>query len=67
LLLQTAGEAQSALEVQEFLQMPAPHSYGKQGALFGVTHFPAPSQLEEPVNVEVPLGQTEAAQVVPCT
>jgi len=63
-LMQTAGEAQSASAVQEFLQTPTPHWYGKQGLAFGVRHLPAPSQVAVPVNVEVPVGQVEAAQVV---
>src|SRR5580698_10514141 len=67
LLLQTAGDWQSAFEVQEFLQMLRPHWYGKKGVLFGVTQFPAPSQLEVPVNVDVPLGQLDPMQVVPDT
>ena len=66
-LMQTAGEAQSELAVQEFLQMFAPHWYGKQGAAFGVTHLPAPSQVDVPVKVEVPPGQVDPRQVVPCT
>ena len=65
-LMQTAGEVQSALAVQEFLQTLAPHWYGKQGVAFGVTHFPAPSQVDVPVNVDVPPGQVDPRQVVPC-
>jgi hypothetical protein len=64
--LQTAGEAQSASEVQEFLQTLTPHWYGKQGPEPGVTHFPAPSQVEAAVNTVVPTGQLEPMQVVPC-
>jgi hypothetical protein len=67
LLLQTAGDWQSAFEVQEFLQMLTPHWYGKQGVLFGVTQFPAPSQLEAPVKVDVPPGQLDPTHVVPDT
>jgi hypothetical protein len=66
LLLQTAGEAQSASETQEFLQTLRPHWYGKHGPAPGVTHFPAPSQVEAAVNTVVPLGQLEPMQVVPC-
>jgi hypothetical protein len=66
-LMQTAGEAQSEFAVQEFLQMFVPHWYGKQGAALGVTHLPAPSQVDVPVKVEVPPGQVEPRQLVPCT
>jgi hypothetical protein len=66
LLLQTAGEAQSASETQEFLQTLTPHWYGKHGPEPGVTHLPAPSQVEAAVNTVVPPGQLEPTQVVPC-
>jgi hypothetical protein len=64
--LQTAGEAQSASEAQEFLQTLTPHWNGKQGPGAGVTQVPAPSQVEAAVNTVVPTGQLEPMQVVPC-
>jgi hypothetical protein len=64
--MQTAGEAQSELAVQEFLQTLAPHWYGKHGVALGVRHLPAPSQVDVPVNVEVPPGQLDPRQLVPC-
>jgi hypothetical protein len=53
--------------VQELLQAFAPHRYGSQVMEVGVTHVPAPSQVEAGVNVVVPLGQLGSRQVVPCT
>jgi len=64
-LLQMAGEAQSAFEVQVFLHTPVPHRYGKQEAAAGVTHAPAPLQVDVFVKVVVVEGQVEARQLVP--
>jgi hypothetical protein len=64
-LMQTAGDPQSPSVVHEFLQMPTPHWYGKQGVGLGVRQWPAPSQLEAAVKVVEPVGQVEAWQVVP--
>jgi hypothetical protein len=62
--MQTAGEAQSVSAVHEFLQTFTPHWYGKQGAGLGVTHLPAPSQVDPAVKVPVPVGQIEPRQGV---
>ena len=66
LLLHTAGCAQSPSVVQEFLHTVAPHWYGKQGVAFGVTHLPAPSHADTPVNVVEPAGHDDPRHVVPC-
>jgi hypothetical protein len=65
--MQTAGEVQSVLAAQEFLQTPVPHPYGKHEEAGGVTHLPAPSHVEAPVNVDVPLGQLEGTHWVCAT
>ena len=64
-LAQMAGEAQSAFDVQEFLHTPVPHRNGKQVLAAGVTHLPAPSQVDVFVKVVVVDGQVEARQLVP--
>jgi hypothetical protein len=66
-LMHTAGEVQSALVTQEFLQTPVPQPYGKQEEAGGVLHLPAPSQVEAPVNVDVPPGQLEGMHWVCAT
>jgi hypothetical protein len=66
-VLQTAGAAQSELALHDPLQTLTPHSNGKQGMALGVTHFPAPSQVEAAVKTVVPVGQVEPRQVVPWT
>jgi hypothetical protein len=65
--VQTAGEAQSASEVQVPLQTPVPHRNGKQDPVAGVTHAPAPSHVEVPVNWVLAAGQVDALHVVPLT
>jgi hypothetical protein len=64
-LVQTAGEAQSAAEVQAARQTPVPHRYGKHEVWAGVTHIPDPLQVEVPVNIVVPAAQVESAHAVP--
>jgi len=64
-LMHVAGEAQSALVVQEFLHTAAPHWYGKQGVGLGVRQLPEPSHAETPVNVVEPGGHEDPCQVVP--
>jgi len=66
-LTQTVGAAQSVLALQELLQTLTPHSNGKQEMALGVTHFPAPSQVEAAVKTVVPIPQLEPRQVVPWT
>jgi hypothetical protein len=64
-LMQVALAAQSALAVQVALQAATPQEYGKHEVTFGVTHLPAPSQLDLPVKFIVPAGQVAFAQFVP--
>lgn len=64
-LMQTAGEAQSALAVQLLLQMAAPHWYGKQDVVAGVRHLPAPSQVDPGVNAVLMAGQVLSLHAVP--
>jgi hypothetical protein len=66
-LVQTAGDAQSASAVQVPLHTAAPHWNGKQELVAGVTHRPAPSQVEVGVNWVVAVGQVDALQAVPLT
>src|SRR5262249_53496999 len=63
--VQTAGDAQSASDEHTLLQTPAPHRNGKQEPVAGVTHSPAPSQVEVPVNCVVVAGHVDALQVSP--
>ncbi len=67
-LMQTAGRgAVRVWRCRSSCRRSSPHWYGKQGAAFGVTHLPAPSQIDVPVKVEVPPGQVDPRQVVPGT
>ena len=61
-----SGVAQSASAVQVDLQATTPHLNGKQELGGGVTHAPAPSQVDAGVSVIVLAGQLAAAQGVPC-
>jgi hypothetical protein len=63
-LMQVAFGAQSAVAVQVALHAATPQAYGKHDATLGVTHLPAPSQLDLPVNVVVPDGQVGSAHFV---
>ena len=63
--MHTAGDAQSSFDVQAFRQTLVPHWYGKQEMVAGVTQVPAPSQVEAPVDIVVPDGQTGSLQEVP--
>ena len=65
-LLQVANGAQSALAAQVALQALAPQANGKQDVAVGVTHVPAPSQVEPAVKVVPLAGQVAASQAVPC-
>jgi hypothetical protein len=62
---QTLGGAQSTSEAQVDLQAAAPHRYGKQVLMGGVTQAPAPSQAEAGVSVMPPAGQLAAPHDVP--
>jgi hypothetical protein len=64
-LMQTAGDTQSALAVQPVLQTAVPHRNGAQDDPAGVTHLPAPSQVEVGVKAVVPVGQLEPLHCVP--
>jgi hypothetical protein len=64
-LMQVAFDAQSALDVQVALQAATPHVYGKQDVAVGVTHLPAPSQLDLFVKLVVPAGQVGSRHFVP--
>ena len=64
-LVHTAGEAQSESAVQVALQTLAPHWNGKHELVAGVTHAPAPSQVDVGVNCVVVAGQVDALHVVP--
>jgi hypothetical protein len=61
---QTAGASQSPSTVQVALQATAPQANGKHGIADGVTHAPAPSQVEP--GVKVVEGQVAPAHGVPC-
>jgi hypothetical protein len=63
-LMHVAFEAQSALAVQVALQAAAPQEYGKHDVAPGVTHLPAPSQVDWPVKVVVPAGQVGSVHLV---
>jgi hypothetical protein len=65
-LLHTEGETQSASDAHVALQTETPHVKGAQEVAAGVTHAPAPSHAEAPVNVVPLAGQVAAAQGVPC-
>jgi len=62
---QTAGERQSASEVQVGRQAPTPQRKGKHGCVGGMTQVPAPSQLASGLRMFVSVGQLAAPQVVP--
>jgi hypothetical protein len=63
--LHEPGGAQSASAVQVDLHAAVPQRKGKQVFAAGVTHVPAPSQLEAGVSVAVPIGQFAAWHGVP--
>ncbi len=63
--VQTAGELQSELALQAFLQADEPHMYGEHDDEAGVTQVPAPSQVDAPVNVTELVGHAALLQVVP--
>jgi hypothetical protein len=56
--------AQSALDLQVELHTAAPHAKGKQFVAPGVTHLPAPSQVDWAVDVVVPAGHVGSAHFV---
>jgi hypothetical protein len=62
---QEPGGAQSASAVHVDLHAAVPQRNGKHVFAAGVTHVPAPSQLETGVSVAVPVGQLAAWQGVP--
>jgi hypothetical protein len=64
-LMHVALAAQSAFAVQVALQAATPQEYGKHEVAPGVTHLPAPSQLDLPVKFVVPDGQVGSAHLVP--
>jgi hypothetical protein len=64
-LMQVALGAQSALAVQVALQTAAPHAKGKHDVEVGVTHLPAPSQVDWLVKVVVAAGQVGSLHFVP--
>jgi hypothetical protein len=63
-LMQVALLAQSALDVQVDLQTAAPQANGKHEVALGVTHFPAPSQDDWPVNMMPVAGHVGSAHFV---
>jgi hypothetical protein len=65
-LAHTEGETQSASDLHVALQAESPHWNGAQEVAAGVTHLPAPSHAEAPVNVVPVAGQVAPAQGVPC-
>jgi hypothetical protein len=65
-LSQVDGATQSASDAQVALQTEVPHLYGAQEVAAGVTHAPAPSQADAPVDVVPLAGQVAAAHGVPC-
>jgi hypothetical protein len=66
-LVHKAGDAQSALLAQVFLQTPVPQRNGKHDVAPGVVHRPAPSHVDVGVNAVVAAGQVESLQAVPLT
>lgn len=64
--LHTDGATQSASAVQVALHEEAPHLYGAHDVDGGVTHAPAPSQLEAGVCVVPFAGQLAPPHGVPC-
>ena len=65
-LRQTFGGAQSPSAAQVDLQAATPHLNGKHELAAGVTHTPAPSQVDAGVSVIPLAGQLASAQGVPC-
>jgi hypothetical protein len=65
-LLHTDGETQSASAEQVALQTASPHLKGAQEIAAGVTHAPAPSQVDPAVYVVPVAGQVAPAHGVPC-
>jgi hypothetical protein len=63
--MQMAGAAQSPSTVQATLQTFAPHVYGKQELIAGVSQAPLPSQAELGVKFVVDAGQLESMHGVP--
>ena len=64
-LAHTEGETQSASDLHVALQAESPHWNGAQEVAAGVTHLPAPSQVDWLVKVVVAAGQVGSLHFVP--
>jgi hypothetical protein len=63
--MQVALAAQSAFALHVALHVEAPQRKGKHEVAAGVVHVPAPSQLDGPVNVDVPAEHVAFLHLVP--